>query len=137
MDPYATPEELADYLGTDAPDGAARLLLRASELIDEATLGRIRNPWIVNEIDDIAIIPATILEAAKNAACAQVEYWMQTGEAAAIAPGVVSNYQIGSVSVSYGGAGVGGRGDVGGQLGSRARRYLLLAGLLYRGVGSA
>lgn len=104
---YATAADLAAYLGKEPPQDANRLLERASEVIDSA-LGYLVEP------DP---------EALKLATCQQVEFWLEVGEAHDIA-GV-----SGAISVdrlSYTAPPV---------LAPRARRTLLAAGLLYRGVG--
>lgn len=117
---YATEQDLADYLGVslaDLPDDAERLLERASEDIDYYTLGR-----------------ATQSEATKLATCAQIEMWLEVGEETDIR-GALQSFSIGRWSATYAGA-AGGAGSGGGPpaLAPRARRHLLLAGLLYRGV---
>lgn len=111
---YATAAQLAAYLSRsegDLPADSSRLLTRASELIDQAALMRIDSA----NADQAA--------AARDATCAQVEFWLEVGEEHAIrAPrGAV---RVGSLSQAQQPA----------QLAPRARRHLLLAGLLYRGV---
>lgn len=119
---YATTAELATYLGVDEadlPSDAERLLERASELVDQAALGRIGT-------DD-----ADHLAAAQKAACAQVERWIETGESEAIA-GQPRTLRLGRFAVETGGSQSEAR--EGAVLADRARRHLFLAGLLYRGV---
>lgn len=122
---YATRDDLQTYVGAGVtlPDEAEadRLLARASEVVDEAALGR------VNPTDPVHAA------AARKAVCAQVEYWLQQDETVDVT-GQVASYSIGSLSISYGS---GGRESRAGGLAPRARRHLLLAGLLYRGVGVA
>lgn len=118
---YATTTDLESYLNVTAselPDDADRLLDRASELVDY-----IVSPNIIDTTD------TGQSTAAQNAVCAQVEYWINQGEEVDImkAPG---EYSIGSFSV----------GRQSNQhevpaLSPRARRFLLLDGLLYKGVG--
>ena len=113
---YATEQDLADYLGVslaDLPDDAERLQERASEDIDYYTLGR-----------------ATQSEATKLATCAQIEMWLEVGEEADIR-GALQSFSIGRWSATYASSGNGGGPPA---LAPRARRHLLLAGLLYRGV---
>ena len=121
---YATRDDLAAYVGSGVtlPDDAEvdRLLARASELIDQKALRRI-DPGC----------PAHAA-AARQAVCAQVEYWLQHGEDLDVT-GPVLSYSIGSMSINYG---VGGPRRVD-ELAPRARRHLVLAGLLYRSVGVA
>lgn len=114
---YATPQDLAEYLGIqpeDLPAGVGRLLERASEAVDYLALGRVdaQNP--------------VHARAAKLATCAQVESWLETEEVGD-KQGNVKRFSIGRFSMDFGDQGVP-------QVAPRARRYLLLAGLLYRGV---
>lgn len=114
---YATPQDLAEYLAVDPsqlPADVERLLERASEAVDYLTLGRI-DPG-----------NAQHAEAAKKATCAQVESWLQTEEVGD-KQGTVKRFTIGRFSMDFGDQGVP-------QVAPRTRRYLLLAGLLYRGV---
>lgn len=114
---YATIEDLMGYLhASDAPEGAARLLERASELVDYVTFNRI-NP------DDGAH-----LEAAKKAVCAQVESWLELGEQEALGAGGTS-FAIGSFSMSSAQ-----KAGAGASIAPRAKQALLPTGLLYRGV---
>src|SRR5690606_558847 len=114
---YATPQDLAEYLAagpSQLPADVERLLERASEAVDYLTLGCVdpSNP--------------EHLEAARKATCAQVEAWMQTDEVGD-KHGAVKSVSIGRFSIDFGEAGVP-------QVAPRTRRYLLLAGLMYRGV---
>lgn len=112
---YATPADLAGYLrsGT-APSDAARLLARASELIDEAVMP--------NQID---LDNTEHVAAASKATCLQVEWWLEEGEQrdthGPVSQLTASKTQevMGRSAPTY--------------LAPRARRVLLLAGLLYRG----
>jgi hypothetical protein len=117
---YATVEQLQAYLGTEPPAGVARLLERASELLDYAALGR------------IDLTKERHIAAAQKAACAQVEYWIEQGEE--VAKGATpQSVSIGNLSLDYTGRDGSGGGIP--QLAPRARQALFLAGLLYRGVG--
>src|SRR5690606_27078132 len=112
-----TEADLAEYLGvgeSQLPDDAGRLLERASELVDYLTLGRI-NPGNPEHA-----------KAAKLATCAQVESWLETEEVGD-KQGNVKRFSLGRFSMDFGDQGVP-------QVAPRAHRYLLLAGLLYRGV---
>jgi hypothetical protein len=98
----------------------SRLLERASETIDYVTLERI-------DTDDDEHILAT-----QKATCAQVEWWLEAGEGVDVS-GPIQGYAIGSMQIQYG-AGTNRISPT--TLAPRARRYLLTAGLLYRGVGA-
>jgi hypothetical protein len=76
MDAYATEEQLADFLpaGTEVDD-AARLLKRASELLD----GSVTNIFTVDSTTGIPT-DAPTAEALRDACCAQVEFWLEVGE---------------------------------------------------------
>lgn len=82
MAAYATPVELADYMGLDEPPAdAERLLERASTLI---------NAHVVTPRN---ITNVVVVEALRNATCAQVEWWLATGDeveatARFVSPGV-------------------------------------------------
>jgi hypothetical protein len=76
VDPYATSADLTAWLpdGTVVAD-AERLLRRASELVDDV----VRRPY---GTDDSGIpTDADIAEALRDACCAQVEQWLEVGEA--------------------------------------------------------
>jgi hypothetical protein len=111
---YATPTQVAAWLGDTAPDDVARLILRASELIDAVTMGNI-------DSDDTAH-----LAAAQAACCAQVEYWVQNREETEF-EGAVKSRGTGKTSVTY-------ATDGNPSLAPRAHRALLMAGLLYCGA---
>ena len=114
---YATEADLAEYLGVSEADlqtDAGRLLERASEAVDYITRGKIDSE------------NAEHSEAAKKATCAQVELWLQT-EGIGELPGTIKSFSLGKFSMDFGEAGM---PDVA----SRAKQYLFLAGLLYRGV---
>lgn len=121
---YATVDDLIAYLGenADPPANTVQLLERASDVVDQASL------YNYDSTNDEHV------EATKLAACAQVQYWMETGEQVDVG-GNVASYSIGNLSVSYGGRA--GYADSGGKLANRAYRHLLKAGLLYRGVGTS
>ena len=117
-DGYATTSDLADYLGialSALPADAERMLERASADVDYWTRGRI-------DTDNAAHTAA-----AKIAACAQVEMFMELGEAAAIGSAVTQR-TVGRVSETYAAGGQA-------QLAPRAHRALMMAGLLYAGAG--
>lgn len=119
-DAYATTADLQAFLGNTValPTDAGRLLIRASELIDKVTMGRI----------DTAK-PAHVT-AARKAVCAQVEFWMVEGEERDIS-GPIQGLTAGKVQMQFG---AGDNRITPAYLCSRARNFLLLAGLLYRGA---
>lgn len=112
--PYATDTDVATFMGvttTDLPTDIARIIDRAGELIDHATMNRIDTEHT---------------EHAKQSTCAQIEYWLQAvGEQTDIR-GTVKKYSIGSFSIDF--------GDKMPELAPRARRILWNAGLLNRSV---
>lgn len=114
---YATTGDLTAYLAVEEstlPADAARLLQRASELVYS----------LVRRNYDSTV--AMHVEAARNATCAQVEYWAEVGEDAAFSRNVQSETHS-KVSTTYF---AGGRREIA----PRAYRFLLDAGLLYAGV---
>lgn len=73
---YATAAQLSAYLptGTALPDDANRLLRRASETVDDFVLA-------AYSLDTTGLArDADVREALVQAACAQVEFWMEVGE---------------------------------------------------------
>lgn len=113
MKSYATVDDLKEYLAlTDAdfPSDIKRLLLRASELLEYATKNRLREG-----------------EIARQATCAQVEFWLTLDESTDIL-GNIKSFSISKFSLDYGENGLP-------TLAPRAKRTLSRVGLLYRGVG--
>ncbi|WP_267244352.1 hypothetical protein [Streptomyces sp. PR69] len=95
---YATTTQLAEYLGAAPPTNAARLLLRASELLDADFL-----KVAVYDVDENGLPTDPLVAAAfRNAVCAQVEFWQEAGEETDIS-GPLQGVTIGSVSLQYGG----------------------------------
>lgn len=130
IDAYAQLTDLADWLDTTVgalPTDAERLLLRASETIQHYTLNRI-------DTDVVAHVAA-----AKSATCAQVEYWIESGEDTDTGR-TLKGYSVGRYSAQF--ADGGGQGGNVSRLAPRARQILLQAGLLYcgasvsRGIGT-
>lgn len=109
MQPFANEADLLDYLG-DVPAGADRMLKRASELIDYATLRR----YDLGNPDHV--------EALKRATCQQVEFWLEVGEGLDVA-GVGGQMSVDGLSYT-----------LPGRLAPRAYQTLFMAGLLSRGV---
>lgn len=112
MPAHATVAEVLNYLDeVSNSDVTDRIILRASELVDERTLGNA----------DAA--DAEHIEAVKNAVCAQVEYWLHMDESVDVV-GSTAKPSLGSFSM----------GGTVATLAPRAKRYLFNAGLLYTGV---
>ncbi|MEU3710491.1 hypothetical protein [Streptomyces catenulae] len=122
---YAAREQLAAYLGTALPDDAERLLARASEDIDAALL------TAIYRTDEMGYpVEARIRAALASAVCAEVEYWLATGEDGTGTGEQWDAVSIGPVSLS-------GRSSPpappvvnGVELAPRAYRALHMAGLL-------
>ncbi|WP_405659737.1 hypothetical protein [Streptomyces sp. RK9] len=125
--PYATPEQLAARLGEPAPADAVRLLARAGEDIDSALLTA-----LYGVDDDGNPTDQTIADALSDASCAQVEYWIATGDDGTGAGGVWDSVSIGPVSLS--GRGRTASTAAGVELAPRAERALRRAGLTPRRV---
>lgn len=116
---YATTEDLCTYLDVqDAslPQDAERLLSRASELVAHSMFN---NYDETKEAHNIATRLAT---------CAQVEYWLNASELSSISDDVAS-YSLGSLSITNRTGAEKPKG-----LSARALRFLMQAGLLYRGI---
>lgn len=127
---YATTTQLTAYLpaGTVVAD-AARLLDRASELIDEITKGNASEAW--NGWPNSAgfwfpaYLNAAYRAALVKATCAQVEFWLEVGEEHDVA-GLQGSLAAGKLNIS----------QLPAQLGQRARRALSSVNLLNAAVPS-
>ena len=127
---YATEADLAAYgapIGVVLPTGAdaVRQLKRASELVDLAII------TAVYDTDTVTGLPTAtaVTEALRDATCAQVAYWAETGDQS----GTSSQWQsvsIGSVSLSRGTSGQQSGLSSGRSLAPQACTHLRLAGLL-------
>lgn len=75
---HSTLADLAEWLGTEAPAGAERLLRRASELVDAHTT----TCYATDEETGLATDEEECgyLAALRDATCAQVEQWILAGE---------------------------------------------------------
>jgi hypothetical protein len=111
---YATSAELAEWLGTAPPADAGRLLRRASELLDATVYG-------AYAVDAATGLPADPDAAAalRDAACAQVEFWVEVGEAHDLDGGARSQVSVGGLSMQRPG-----------RLADRALDLLRTAGLM-------
>ena len=119
---YADIEDLKAYLYVAVvPDSSERLLERASELIE------------LLMYDNYDSTLANHVAAAKKATCAQVEYWIESGEGINVT-GPLKGYKSGDLSMQFGGKE--GATSGAGHLAARASIHLNKEGLLYRGVKS-
>ena len=111
---YATTADLAAWLGTDAPDDSERLLCRASDLLDATVYG-------AYAVDAATGLPADPDAAAalRNAACAQVEFWVEVGETHDLDGGAGSQVSVGGLAMQRPG-----------RLADRALDLLRTAGLM-------
>lgn len=118
MDAYAVASDAEDFMSADVwsvvEADADRLLLRASELLDE----KVRLPFAI-DVDGLPTDP-DIAVALRDACCAQLEFWAEVGEEHDT--GGMANRQasIGHLSLQ----------QLPPELGPRARRILAVAGLL-------
>ena len=73
---YATVDDLRDWLWNEPPDDADRQLSNASRVIDGALFGAIYTT------DPVTFLPTDplIIAALRDATCAQVEWWLTTGD---------------------------------------------------------
>lgn len=124
---YATVAELEAWLGQTPPADAERLLDRASGLVDRATVAA------VYKVDDQGAPTNPDMAATlRDATCAQVEYWIETGDEMA-AMSTLSSVAIGSVRLGTGQQG----GGASPRLAPRAADLLIVGGLNPRpGVGA-
>lgn len=117
MSQHATAEELATWLGEDAPENATQLLRRASNLIDAIVVA----PYA--KLTDGTIIDTNVANALRDAACAQAEWWMKTGDAEEASARFQSSGK--GISVT----------STGRRLAPQAEDVLFTGGLLNRGIG--
>jgi hypothetical protein len=130
---YATTEQLGAYLSGDpetpavVPEDAARLLVRASDLIDDHTAAAVYDV-------DAAGAPTyqPVIEALANATCAQVEYWL-TGDEEDDILGPTQGVSLAGMQMQYG---AGENRVTPMYLAPRAARHLRRAGLLTAAVSS-
>jgi len=118
---YATSEELAAWLGASAPADGDRLLLRASELIDDALIA----PFCIDEATQLPT-DTDIAAALRDAACAVVEQWIEVGEANDIDGLAGASVAVGSF-----------QGQRAPRISPRALGVLRSAGLMGAGRGGA
>ena len=124
---YATPADLAEYLGLlDPPDDAQRLLLRASEEVDSTLMASV---YAVDDTDHYPVVQEQ-RDACRDAVCAIVEWWAETGDETG-ASGAWTSASAGAVSLSRTGSASSGSTQVKAmQLPPRALGYLQRSGLL-------
>jgi len=111
---YATSSQVADWIAPgEAPADLARLIARASELVDS----HVRATYATNTDEEPT--DATVAAAMRDAVCAQVEQWIEVDETNAI-----DGLAGGQISVD------GYSGQRAPELAPRARHILKVAGLL-------
>lgn len=123
MTSFATTTQLATYLcidEADLPTDAKRLLARATDDINYIILN--------NSTTDLD-------EELANACCAQVEWWIETGDELGLSS-IIESMDLGEFSVSYGTTGASTAKGVYGPIAQRAYQFLFRAGLLWRGIRS-
>lgn len=94
---YATTTQLANYLQAAPALDSARLLLRASELLDSDFL----LPAVYEVDADGMPTDPDVIKGFADAVCAQVEFWGEVGEETDIS-GPLQGAQIGSVNLQFG-----------------------------------
>ena len=130
---YATPQNVADYMGiplVDLPSDINRLIDRATDLVDYCVMNRIRTFYLNDDKTEIA--DETTREYVQKATSSQVEYYINNGEQTDEAQVTgISGFAVGNFNMQLG-------GNTSTQIlpivAPRCKRYLFLAGLLYRGV---
>lgn len=121
MSVYATAGELGTWTGQDPPADADRQLQRASEEIDRALL------TAVYAVDSTGAATDTlVIDALRDATCAQVEFWTAGDEEDDVL-GPVQGISLGGMQVQYG---AGPNRVAPTSLAPRAWRVLRNAGLL-------
>lgn len=125
---YATTADLAYYLDAAPPADARRMLRRASERIEDLLLTAIYDVDTNHLPTDVGVQAAL-----RNAVCAQVKWWMDTGDESGVM-GQMQSVSIGSVSLGRGYTGAGSATGAGQNLSADAVAHLRRAGLLSNGV---
>lgn len=122
---YATPAELATFLGDAYPMPADpdRVLQRASEVVAEASRFQSETVWHVVDVDNPA---DKYTDALRDAACAQVEFWLEFGEEHDVV-GLQGSVGLSKLQIS----------ELPGLIGPRAWRFLKQVGLASAMVGVA
>lgn len=97
---YATTGDLAAYLRTAPPANAARVLPRATEVIDDLLHG---GYWDGSDVGDGMPTDTRVAAALRKAVCAQVEWWATIGDPDGLGGSQTYNdVTIGSVKLSRG-----------------------------------
>lgn len=102
---YATTGDLAEYLDTEAPANADRLLARASRVVDSLLIGA---RYATDEQDQPT--DPTVVDALLDATVIQAAYWHHNGEPDQ-GSARYSSVSIGSVRLQGGGAAAAGSVD--------------------------
>jgi hypothetical protein len=92
---YATPDDMAAYTGSAAPDNAAALLAKASRMLDSAVF---RLCWYQADGDGLPT-DARVIAAFRDAVCAQATWWDELGDSTGAMGAGWGNVQIGSVTL--------------------------------------
>jgi len=92
---YATADQLAAFTGAPAPADAARQLIRASEVIDQALR------TAIYAVDDAGAptLPA-VIQVLADATCAQVEFW-ETGDEEDDILGPIDSFSLSGLSMMF------------------------------------
>jgi hypothetical protein len=120
MTTYATVVQLAADPWGLTPPGAARLLVRASEVIDQALRTAVYDVDTAGAPTDVAVIAALV-----GATCAQVEFW-ETGDEEDDILGPVQGISLAGMQIQFG---AGDNRATPTYLAPRAHRILVNAGL--------
>lgn len=128
---YATLVDYTEvYVGQETIDDSefATLAERASDIIDEVTLGSIQRVGFDN-------MSAEQKKAVKKAVCAQIDHLYLQGIENAISGGSTGSYNIGKTTITRG-VGTSGATSTGAsaRVSPLVKGYLFNVGLLYRGV---
>lgn len=117
---YATSADVAEYMGKkpeEMPEGIGILVKRANELIHFA----IRGNYNQNNDDHV--------EAAKLAACAQCQHWIES-ELSPVSDSNIQSYSLGELSITYANVDM----RCSNKLCTTAARYLNVRHLLFKGM---
>lgn len=129
---YATSSDYATYTGATAPSGIDRSLAAASLLVETEML----RTAVYDTDDDGLPTDTDVIEAMRDATCAQAEYSRAQGDANLVGAGQVSAFSIGGLSVTKGASSVQSRSPWPSTWSPVAIRILDAAGLLGTAPGA-
>lgn len=94
---YATPTDLAAYMGSSAPDDASALLAKANRFIESAVF---RLCWYNTDTETLLPADPVVMQAFTDAVCAQAAWWAALGDSTGADMAGWGEARIGTVMMS-------------------------------------